>query len=137
MREAGDEESVREFLRRRGAPDTVVARGLLGLIEAWERTASAVETGYAFGLDDYLNDMDGRQLIADAWGAASDLERRNIRDRLEDADERIRDHLSPRDTCLWGDGVAQYHGWERNKSWWYFMQPTHPGEQLLEDLSGF
>jgi len=136
MREGGEGESVREFLRRRGAPDTVVARGMPGLIESWERTATAIEQGYAFGLDDYLNDMDARQLIDDAWGAASDHERRRVEDRLADADRRVRERLVERSHCLWGDGVAQYHGWSRERNWWYFMQPASAGADLTEELNG-
>jgi hypothetical protein len=128
------EETVREFLRRRGCPDTVVARGLTGLLESWERTVEAVGRGYPYGLDDYLNDIDGRQLIEDAWGAASDVERVRIEARLAAADEKLRALTEVGQRCLWGGDVANYHGWSREKNWWYWSVPRQPGEDLAADL---
>jgi hypothetical protein len=128
------EETVREFLRRRGCPDTVVARGLAGLLESWERTVEAVGRGYPYGLDDYLNDLDGRQLIADAWGAASDLERARIEARLTAADEKLRGLTKLQPRCLWGADVATYHGWSSEANWWYWSVPRLPGEELAADL---
>lgn len=134
MRREDGEESVRDLLRRRGAADHVVSGGLPGLVESWERTASDVEAGYRLGLDDYLNDMDGRQLLEDAWGAASDLERTRVRGRLEDADRRARAALVPTERCLWGADVARYHGWNAEQQWWYFMRPRAAGAALEEEL---
>lgn len=129
-----DDEGIRDFLRRRGAPDHVVERGLAGLVGAWEATVQAVASGYAFGLDDYLNDLDGRQLLEEALGAASDLERARLAPRLEAADARMRELLEPRERCLWGEEVARYHGWEAAANWWYYGVPRAPGPDLAQDL---
>ena len=58
-----EKDPVGEFLRNRGCPEHVVRGGLRGLVESWEEVVRSVEEGYSLGLDDYLNDMDGRQLI--------------------------------------------------------------------------
>jgi len=129
------DETVREFLRRRGSPDTVVARGLAGLLESWERTVEAVVRGYPYGLDDYLNDLDGRQLIEEAWGAASDIERAHIEARLGVADDRMRGHTVQRARCLWGAEAATYHGWSAEKNWWYWRVPAHPGAELADEIA--
>ena len=63
------DEMVKRFLNGRGCPEDVVERGLAGLVEDWERTAEQVGSGYPLGLDDYLNDVDGRQLIEDCVSA--------------------------------------------------------------------
>ena len=57
------DDPIRRFLRARGVADHVVAGGLDGLVADWEHTAERVESGYALGLDDYLNDLDARQII--------------------------------------------------------------------------
>lgn len=135
MNPAEDDESVRDLLRRRGAPDRVVEAGLPGLLASWERTAREVEDGYRLGLDDYLNDLDGRQLLDDAWGAANDLERARLVSRLGDADRRMRTALVDAGRCLWGEDVARYHGWSVEREWWYFMRPRRAGEELEADLA--
>lgn len=137
MTPAEEEESVRELLRRRGAPDHVVSAGLAGLVESWERTALEVEAGYRLGFDDYLNDLDGRQLLEDAWGAASDADRAKFRRRLAAADRRIQAALVPAGRCVWGVDVARYHGWSAEEQWWYFMRPRAAGEALERDLKEF
>lgn len=130
-----DEETVRDLLRRRGAPDALVAAGLGGLVAAWERFAADVESGYSLGLDDYLNALDLRQLLEDAWGAATDAERAAWSARRETADRRARAALAPAPRCLWGQDVARYHGWDPERQWWYFMRPRHPGATLAAELA--
>lgn len=130
-----DDETVREFLRRRGAPDHVVAHGLPGLVESWARTAEAVARGYRLGLDDYLNDLDARQLIEDAWGAAPDTERARVQPALDAADEAMRLALAPAPRCLWGAEIALYHGWTPERNWWYFGRPRNPGADLEAELT--
>lgn len=129
-----DEESVRDLLRRRGAPDALVAAGLGGLVEAWERFAGEVATGYRLGLDDYLNDLDLRQLLEEAWGAATDAERAKWAARRAAADRRAREAMVPAERCLWGADVARYHGWDPGREWWYFMRPRRAGARLASDL---
>ena len=60
------DDPITEFLRKQGASYAIVANGLRGLVENWERVVDQVSKGYPQGLDDYLNDMDGRQLLENA-----------------------------------------------------------------------
>lgn len=136
MSEPYEGESVRDFLRRRGAPDVVVEHGLMGLVEQWERAVEDIARGYPLGLDDYLNDLDGRQLLHEALGAASDVDRARVRDRLAAADARARARAVIRDRCVWGEEVARYHDWNRERNWWYFAIPREPGRDLAEELEG-
>jgi hypothetical protein len=130
----GDDETVREFLRRRGCADAVVEGGLAGLVAAWERTSLEVERGWTSGLDAYLEALDARQLVDDAWGAASDIERARVRERLDAADTRMRGRLEPATRCLWGAEVALYHGWDAGQQWWWFGRPRDPGAALAREL---
>lgn len=128
------DETVREFLRRRGCPDEVVERGLLGLVEQWARAAEQVAAGYRLGLDDYLNDMDGRQLVEEALEFASEIETLQVRAKLAAADQRMRAAVVPWPRCLWGDGIARYHDWNPERNWWYFSAPRAPGPDLEAEL---
>ena len=126
------DDAVRDYLRLRGAASHVVAGGLEGLLEAWERTVEQIEVGYPFTLDDYLNDLDTRDLLAGAMEKAPAADA--ARARLAAADIRLRALLVPTDECLWGEGVAEDEGWSRNTHWWYFGRPRNPGPDLAEDL---
>ena len=65
------DDPITEFLRKQGASYAIVANGLRGLVENWERVVDQVSKGYPQGLDEYLNDMDGRQLLENALELAS------------------------------------------------------------------
>ncbi len=87
------------------------------LIERWERIAA---NPVALGSDDWLNDLDVRQLL-------HDLERRArapYRDRLRAADARFRAATLPVRACLWGEANAERHGWTRRRNWWYYRIPA-------------
>ena len=125
---------IREFLRRQGAPYSVIASGLQGLVDNWTRVVGMVEQSYPLTLDDYLNDMDGRQLLENALGLAPDEVRQSFIGRVNDADMRIRLQLVPAGRCLWGAIVAEEEGWTEASNWWYFERPRFPGAQLKADL---
>ena len=125
---------VRPFLEQRGCPPHVVAGGLDGLLHHWESVVEDVEEVYPLGLDDYLDDMDARQLLEEALAVAPPAARRAIAPRLKDADARMRELVVPVKRCLWGDARARENGWTSERSWWYFTRPAEPGPDLAEGL---
>lgn len=125
-------DSVREFLKQRGAAEHIVQGGLAGLVEAWERVVDSVKLGYAFGLEDYLNDMDVRQLLDEALATAPS-EHAYVQ-RVLRADETMRRVVKPIGGCLWGEKNAAEHGWSTEKNWWYYAVPINAGSELTDDL---
>ena len=125
---------VREFLVERGCPDDLVAGGLEGLVGEWERAVQQVDAGYPLGLDDYLNDLDARQLLEDVLEVSPPLERAAAAARVRVADERMHHRVRLVGECLWGARVAASEGWTAAANWWYFAVPLHPGPVLREDL---
>jgi hypothetical protein len=126
---------IEAFLKQRGCPGWVVEAGLPGLVQRWEETGATLAKGYPLGLDEYLNDMDVRQLIADTLPLATQTERKKLKVRVIKADTRIKKLLKPVKACLWGAGEAKRNGWTVRKSWWYFHLPRHPGPDLLAELA--
>jgi len=122
---------VREFLKQRGAAEHIVQGGLDGLVEAWENVVESVKRGYKLGLDDYLNDMDGRQLLAEALPLANS--KQAYIDRVRRADESIRQLVKPVGRCLWGEKNAKNYAWSAEKNWWYFAIPINAGPELVDD----
>ena len=125
---------VGEFLQTRGYPEHVVRGGLQGLTVNWEEVVRSVEEGYNLGLDDYLNDMDGRQLIEEVLPIAPAREKEPVLRRIRQADAKLQWLVKPAGRCLWGDETARKEGWTANKNWWYFSIPTRPGEELLKEI---
>jgi hypothetical protein len=115
--------SDREFLKAKGAPDHIIQGGLAGLVKNWERVVASVRQGYPLGMDDYLNDMDGRQLLEETLMVVPERERQKYQARLKQTDALMQTLVRPREKCLWGDRVAQTEGWTREKNWWYFSRP--------------
>jgi hypothetical protein len=114
---------VRDFLKAKGCADVVVRDGLEGLVRGWERVAASVAAGEEQFQDDYLNDMDGRQILADALAIATSEERGNVEPRVAVADQLMRSHLVPTQTCIWGDENSVKYGYDRERDWWYFHRP--------------
>jgi hypothetical protein len=125
---------VTEYLRERGCPQHVVARGLAGLVEGWEKTVDSVASGYQLGLDEYLNDMDGRQLIEDVLSLCEPVFTTTYIERVHRADMRMQQLVKPA-PCLWGEATAAEYGWSKEANWWYFSEPTNPGDELRADLN--
>jgi hypothetical protein len=125
---------VREFLQQRGCPEHVVRGGLQGLAESWEEVVRSIEDGYSLGLDDYLNDLDGRQLLEEALAVAPAQEKKTALQRVRRADAKMQTLVRPSGRCLWGDETARQEGWTARKNWWYFSIPVNPGEELLNEL---
>lgn len=127
-------DSIREFLRERGCGEHITSGGFVGLIEAWEQIVASIAAGYNLGLDDYLNDMDLRQLIAEALPLATPAQQQRYSARIEEADRTLKSHLLPAPACLWGEEVAEAEGWTREQNWWYFQYPENAGEDLRAEL---
>ena len=128
-------DAIRRYLERRGSPGFVVTAGLAGLVRRWEGTSRSVRRGYPLGLDDYMNDLDGRQLIAEVFPLAKPAVRKKLRPRVVEADALFKRHSTRTRVCLWGAREANRRGWTSRKNWWYYRLPTAPGEILRADLS--
>ncbi len=130
----GEKDPVREFLKQRGCPEHVVRGGLRGLVESWEEVVRSVEEGYSLGLDDYLNDVDGRQLLDETLAVVPADVKRTCLKRVRQADAKMQTLVRSAGRCLWGDETARQEGWTAKKNWWYFSKPTRPGEELLAEI---
>lgn len=109
-------------------------RGTRSLLAAWEHTASTLPHGYELGLDDWLNDLDGRRLLAEALG--DDARRApTFRARLAAADALVRAATRPFPLCLWGTANAARHGYDRERHWYYFVVPARRNAGFDTDLT--
>jgi hypothetical protein len=107
----------------------------VGLLDAWEHVVESVAEGYPLdALDDYLNDMDVRQILDELRDAAPRAFDAQSLGRLEAADWKIGALLIPAPGCLWGAAAAKKNRWDAERNWWYFMQPARSGPGLSKEL---
>ena len=125
---------LREFLARHGASPRVVSGGLEVLLKGWEQTVSAVEAGYASTFDDYLSDVDGRQLLAQALDVAAPEQAALVASRLAALDDRMRAAVEPIRRCVWGHIVEEEEGWTPERNWWYYARPRRATPAFLEEF---
>ncbi len=118
---------VGEFLKRRGCADDIVREGFAGLLARWERIAREVAAGYDLPMEDYLNDLDARQILAEAGVFLSPGASHRFQPRLAAADREFRAHTRPVDECLWGAENEEEMGLDAVANWWYYRLPDHPG----------
>lgn len=108
-----------------------MTRSLEEMIRRWEEVASRAAT-YNLTLDDWLNDLDLRDIIsrqlAEVPGAQADI----LRSRLDAADRRFREATIETTRSLWGPAAGAEHLAVRD--WWYFRYPSAPGSSMRRDL---
>jgi hypothetical protein len=125
---------VRYFLEEKGCPLHVVEAGIPGLVKGWEETVEETAKGYALTLDDYLNDLDGRQILEEILEALPTAADEKNRERIRRADRKMRGLTEPAGKCLWGSEVAETEGWTAEKNWWYFNRPKKGDADFLSEI---
>ncbi len=129
-----EKDPVREYLQETGCGDHLIRRGLAGLVENWEGIVETVKDGYLLGLDDYLNDLDARQLLEEALAVATDEQREEYDQRIRQADRAMKSLVTSTSRCLWSDEVAEEEGWSAEANWWYYSRPVKANEDLQSEI---
>jgi hypothetical protein len=132
--EANVMDPVRAYLKKRGAAQHVIEGGLEKLVRDWQQFVQSVSEGYSLESEDYLNDLDGRQLIEEALAVAPAAQKMSIMKSLRQADSALKRLTRPVETCLWGAENAVENGWTPKKNWWYFVVPRKGAADLITDL---
>jgi len=101
------------------------------MIVQWEEIAGHAST-YNLTLDDWLNDLDLRDLIAREMGKVSAVDRDALRSRLESIDQAFRAATRASNSSLWGRTSGADH--DAARQWWYFRYPISPGDAMRDDL---
>ena len=123
---------VRLYLKSRGVSSELIEGGLEAAIDRWDVISKTAKT-YDFTLDDWLNDMDLRDIIAGALAVAGADEKKSVSERLNKADHRLRE-ATVATGSIWGSAMSGELAPDSKKAWWYFRRPMDPGETMQEDL---
>lgn len=125
-------DAVARYMKSRGVSQSLIEDGLEGAIDRWDALARSARN-YDFTLDDWLNDMDLRDIIEGSMQAADEQERESVTKSLAKADERMK-KATVETGSIWGKANAESEKYDPRKTWWYFRRPRHPGEMMQNDL---
>lgn len=116
-----------------GPPDVAE---LQELIDQWAGFARDLERqDYTFDLDNWLNDVDVRELILEALPMFGREEMGEHALKLDEADRAFMAATRDFKRCVWGSGTARKEHWDARKNWWYFRTPTRSNAQLKDELA--
>jgi hypothetical protein len=115
-----------------GPPDVA---DLQELIDQWAEFTSSLARGYSFDLDNWLNDVDVRELILEALPMFGRDEMGEHALKLDVADQTFMAATHDFKKCVWGKGTARKEKWTPQKNWWYFRTPISSNAQLEDELA--
>ncbi len=106
------------------------------LIDQWADFVRDLDRdGYTFDLDNWLNDVDVRELILEALPMFSAEEMGDHALKLDAADQAFRAATREFKRCVWGSGTARKEKWTAQNNWWYFRTPARSNDQLEDELA--
>lgn len=147
---------VAEYLKTRDCPSHVVKAGLKGLVMSWEKVVhELVFDGYRYGLRDFANDLDRRDILGGALdflagvgpvaptaveGAASgdppaarNLVPEAFTARIAAADQRFTDATCRASRCLLDEESRAARG--GSAPWWFHRVPRRHRANFARDLA--
>jgi hypothetical protein len=138
MNEHDDAEShsrdpIAEYLEKRGVSAGVRKKGLRGLVADWIGIARSA-AHYNLTLDDWVNDLDLRDIIAGALAFAPQNERHALHEALERADDEFRAGTLAFEQSAAHGSRSRAQAYDPSRQWWYFRYPAHPGDSMRADL---
>lgn len=107
---------------------------LAARVARWAKIVEALEQGWRFDLDDWLNDMDLRQLIHEGWPLYDQDEKGAVEEAIRRADSHFLLHTVEAGKCLWGRKTAKREKWSAKTNWWYFRMPRKAERKFLDEV---
>jgi len=103
-------------------------------VARWAKIVESLERGWRFDLDDWLNDMDLRQLIHEGWPLYGPDEKAEVEATIKRADSFFLLHTVDAGKCLWGRKTAKREKWSAKTNWWYFRKPRKAEPDFIEEV---
>jgi len=105
------------------------------MVDQWAAFVAGLAEPYIFDLDNWLNDVDLRQLIHEAIPMFGADEVGEATRNLDEADAAFLLATHEVRTCLWGSKTARREHWTATRNWWYFRAPRHSNAELDAEIA--
>ncbi len=115
-------------------PDPDDRESLADRVARWAKVVESLKSGWRFDLDDWLNDMDLRQLIHEGWPLYDQDEKAAVEEIIRQADSHFLLHTVDAGKCLWGRKTAKREKWSATRNWWYFRKPRKAETAFLDEV---
>ena len=104
-------------------------------IGEWANFCAGLGAGYRFDLDNWLNDVDLRQIVAEGLPmfGADELGPHGV--ALAEADRAFLLGTREHRVCLWGSRTARREKWTATRNWWYFRAPRRADDEFERELA--
>ena len=93
------------------------------LVAHWSKIVASIPN-YTHSFDEYLDDMDFRQLLEDIRQTHPNAIDHADIERLKKADAVFHKATQGASQCIWGHSNAAQSGWDSSKNPWYFRLPN-------------
>ena len=124
-----------EYLRSRDCPAHVVRAGFKGLVLSWEKVVhELVFDGYRFGLRDFVNDMDRREILNGAMQQMAGDVPPALATRVAAADQRFRDATLLASRCLLDEETLAARNPDRERDFWYYRLPKRRRGFIVKEM---
>jgi hypothetical protein len=120
-------EAVHQFFKNQRYSKKVIEGGLDYALATWRDNVDRIARGKLRSFDDYLNDMDMRELLYEAFGLMSETEKKPIMDEVAALDQKLLAATIEVPQCIWGLGA----GYDRMTEWWYYRLPPAVAEKWI------
>jgi len=114
--------------------DFVIKNGLNYLIPKWKKFTNKVHENDGSIIEDYLNDLDTRNIIDKILPLLTEIEKASILQEVNFQDRQFIDRTFELKDCIWGVQNETIHGYTRQKHFYYYRAPQHIIDQYKDIL---
>jgi hypothetical protein len=112
-------EKIKEVVKT--CSSDVIEHGLNYLVPGYSQVVQSVDIETS--IYEYLNDMDGRDIINRILEIQSPEERKRIEIELTEMDKLLKSKTIEVKNCIWGEDAEKRNGLSREINWWYYRAP--------------
>ena len=113
---------ITQYLQKKGSAEHVIKGGVQYLLESWKNTVTQELENKDYIWEEYLNDLDSRELLAEIVKIVDMGTAKLITTNLANLDKLFIEKTEA-SKCVWGENNKIRNNWDPKVNWWYFRIP--------------